>query len=49
MNATHPFREAPSPRIVAAVRRFGLPGLILCALCAGLSRGFNRLRTEDPR
>lgn len=42
MSTPNPLRAAPSPLTVAAVTRFGLPGLIASALCAALVRRFNR-------
>ena len=38
----NPLRDEPDPRIVGAVRRFGLAGLIGCALLAGLARLLRR-------
>ena len=34
----NPLRDEPSPAVVTAVRRFGVVGLVTCALGAGLRR-----------
>lgn len=41
---TNPLRTLPHPRITLAVIRFGLCGLLVCALCAALSRGWKLTR-----
>jgi len=38
----NPLRDEPDPRIVGAVKRFGLVGLIVCAVLAGLARLLRR-------
>lgn len=43
MNSLNPLRDTPHPLIITAVTRFGLPGLIACALCAALVRGYSHL------
>lgn len=39
----NPLREEPAPIIVGAVRRFGIVGLVACALGAGLLRWWRSL------
>ncbi len=34
----NPLRDEPSPTVIAAVKRFGIAGLVACALGAGLRR-----------
>ena len=34
----NPLRDEPDPVVVAAVKRFGLVGLMVCAVSAGLGR-----------
>jgi hypothetical protein len=34
----NPLRDEPDPVVVAAVKRFGLVGLVVCAVSAGLGR-----------
>jgi len=54
---THPLQEDPDPKITATVRRFGLVGLIVCALLVALGgllrRPFDvhmpRVRAADLR
>ena len=38
----NPLRDEPDPRIVGAVKRFGLVGLVVCAVLAGLARLLHR-------
>jgi hypothetical protein len=33
---THPLQDEPDPKVIAIVKRFGLVGLIVCALLASL-------------
>jgi hypothetical protein len=40
----NPLREEPHPAIIAAVRRFGVVGLVACALGAALMRRWRSLR-----
>jgi len=44
---TNPFRDEPSPITVGAVRRFGLVGLVTCAVGAGIARWWNSLSRHD--
>jgi hypothetical protein len=37
-------RDEPHPAVVRAVRRFGLVGLVACALGAAAARGWKSLR-----
>jgi len=54
---THPLQDDPDPKVTAMVRRFGLVGLIACAVLAGmgglLRRPFDihmpRVRAPDLR
>ena len=34
----NPLRDEPDPMVVGAVKRFGLVGLVVCAVLAGLGR-----------
>jgi len=43
----NPLRDAPHPVIVGAVRRFGLVGLLTCALCTGLLRWCHSLTRRE--
>jgi hypothetical protein len=40
----NPLREEPHPAIIAAVRRFGVVGLVACALGAACARGWRSLK-----
>jgi hypothetical protein len=40
----NPLREAPSPLVVGAVKRFGLVGLVACAVGTGLARRWHSFR-----
>lgn len=40
----NPFRDEPSPTVIAAVKRFGLVGLIACAVGTGMARWWRSLR-----
>ena len=39
----NPLRDEPHPVVVGAVKRFGLVGLVTCAVCAGLLRWWHSL------
>jgi len=39
----NPLRDEPAPVIVGAVKRFGVVGLVACALGAGLARWWKSL------
>ena len=39
---THPLQEEPDPKVIAMVRRFGLVGLIVCAVLASARRLLRR-------
>ena len=39
----NPLRDEPHPVLVGAVRRFGLVGLVTCAVCTGLLRWWHSL------
>lgn len=43
----NPFQDEPSPTVIAAVKRFGLVGLIACALGTGMTRWWRSLRDRD--
>jgi hypothetical protein len=36
----NPLRDEPHPAVVRAVRRFGIVGLVACALTAAVARGW---------
>jgi hypothetical protein len=39
----NPLRDQPNPVVVKAVRRFGLVGLVSCAVFTGVARGWHSL------
>lgn len=39
----NPLRDEPSPTVVSAVQRFGVVGLVTCAVGAGLARWWKSL------
>lgn len=39
----NPLRDEPHPLLVGAVKRFGLLGLVTCAVCTGLLRWWHSL------
>lgn len=43
----NPLRDEPGALLVGAVRRFGLVGLVTCALCTGLARWCRSLARRD--
>jgi hypothetical protein len=42
--SVNPLREEPTPMVIGAVSRFGLSGLIVCALSTGVTRWIKQLR-----
>jgi hypothetical protein len=42
--SVNPLREEPSRMVRGVVSRFGLPGLIVCALSTGMTRWIKQLR-----
>jgi hypothetical protein len=45
----NPLRDEPDPGVIGAVKRFGLVGLVLCAVLAGAARWWSQLDIRAVR